>query len=169
MMDSQTWRFLRWKNSYALIIGSQSDELIIVQNCIICILAKRKHGKQNYLLNLTEKGSIPLDMLHIDHFGSLPSTKKSYQYIFAVIDAFSKFTWLYATKSSTTEVLIRLKKQEAIFCNLLHIILDRGTAFTSNEFKKYCREENIEHCLITTGTPRANGQIEYLIELSYHY
>lgn len=34
--------------------------------------------------------------------------------------------------------------------------------FTSGEFKEYCRSENIEHSLITTGVPRANGQVERL-------
>ncbi|KAH0947462.1 hypothetical protein HN011_006867 [Eciton burchellii] len=42
----------------------------------------------------------------------------------------------------------------------LEIISDRGAAFTSNEFKSYCKEENIEHVLITTGIPRSNGQVE---------
>lgn len=80
-----------------------------------------------------------------------------------VIDAFSKFVWLYATKSTTTEeVIARLRKQAAIFCNPRRIVSDRGTAFTSKDFKEYCREESIEHSLITTGVPRANGQIERL-------
>jgi len=135
----------------------------VVRNCVACILAERKQGKQECLLQPIEKGSVPLDTLHVDHLGPLPSTKKSYQYIFALVDAFSKFTWLYATKStSTAEVVIRLKRQAAIFCNPRRIISDRGTAFTSNDFKEYCCEEGIEHCLITTGIPRANGQVERL-------
>ena len=39
---------------------------------------------------------------------------------------------------------------------------DRGTAFTSQEFKKYCQSEGIEHVTIITGLPRANGQVECL-------
>jgi len=97
----------------------------------------------------------------LDHLGPLPSTRKSYKYIFVVVDAFSKFVWLYTTKStSTQEVLARLRKQAAIFCNPRRIISDRGTAFTSSEFKEYCRTENIEHILVTTGVPRGNGQVE---------
>jgi len=70
---------------------------------------------------------------------------------------------LYATRSTgTAEVIVRLKKQAAIFCNPRRIISDRGTAFMSNEFREYCRDENIEHSLITTGVPRANGQVERL-------
>lgn len=77
-----------------------------------CILVERKHGKQEGFLNPIEKGIVPLDTLHIDYLGPLPSTKESYQYIFAVIDAFSKFIWLYATRSTdTAEVIVRLKNK----------------------------------------------------------
>jgi len=40
---------------------------------------------------MIEKGEFPLDTFHIDHLGPLPTTKKSYKYIFAVVDAFAKF------------------------------------------------------------------------------
>lgn len=82
-------------------------------------------------------------------------------YIFVIVDAFTKFVWLYPTKSTeTAEVLDRLKKQSAIFGNPRRIISDRGTAFTSHAFKDYCKEEGIHHILITIGIPRGNGQVE---------
>lgn len=40
------------------------------------------------------------------------------------------------------------------------MISDRGTSFTSNSFKAFVEEYSIEHVLIATHTPRANGQIE---------
>lgn len=40
------------------------------------------------------------------------------------------------------------------------IISDKGTAFTSSQFKNYCTEHNIEHITTTTGVPRGNGQVE---------
>lgn len=54
----------------------------------------------------------------------------------------------------------RLKKQSVSFGNPKRIISDRGAAFTSAVFEDYCNEEGIEHVLITTGIPRANGQVE---------
>ncbi|XP_011698713.1 PREDICTED: uncharacterized protein LOC105456415 [Wasmannia auropunctata] len=133
----------------------------VVRNCITCILAERKQGKLDGLLNPIEKGSLPLDTFHVDHLGSLPSTKKSYKHILVIVDAFSKFTWLFATKStSTVEVLSCMRKLAAIFGNPRRIISDRGTAFTSKDFEEYCRQENIVHCLTTAGVPRSNGQVE---------
>ncbi|GFT20989.1 retrovirus-related Pol polyprotein from transposon 17.6 [Trichonephila clavipes] len=55
----------------------------------------------------------------------------------------------------------KASKQEGF----LHPILkDKGSAFTSTEFQKFCQEESIEHIQITTGVPRGNGQIERMHE-----
>jgi len=77
------------------------------------------------------------------------------------VDAFSKFTWLYAVKSAgSAEAINRLKRQSFIFGNPKRIISDRGSGFTSKEFEEYCQSEAIEHILTTTGVPRSNGQVE---------
>lgn len=133
----------------------------IIKGCINCILAERKQGKQEGFLNTIDKGNVPLHTYHVDHLGPLPSTKKCYRHIFVVVDAFSKFIWLYATKSTdAAEVIDRLRKQSIVFGNPYRIVSDRGTAFTSNLFKDYCIDEKIQHLLITTGIPRGNGQVE---------
>jgi len=133
----------------------------VIRNCVACILAEKKQGKQEGYLNMIEKGELPLDTFHIDHLGPLPTTRKSYKYIFAIVDAFTKFIWLYATKTTNaTEAIDKLKKQSFIFGNPRRVISDRATAFTSKEFADFCATENIKHVLITTGVPRANGQVE---------
>ncbi|XP_049315779.1 uncharacterized protein LOC125779181 [Bactrocera dorsalis] len=40
------------------------------------------------------------------------------------------------------------------------IISDRGTAFTSKAFQKFCNENNVKHILNAVRTPRANGHAE---------
>lgn len=91
----------------------------------------------------------------------MSATTKLYKHIIFIIDGFSKFVWLYPTKSTTTkEVLDRLTIQQKAFGNPTRIITDRGTAFTATAFQEYCATERIEHILITTGVPRGNGQVE---------
>ena len=132
-----------------------------IESCIKCILAEKKHGKAEGFLNLIDKGAKPLDTYHIDHLGPLPSTKKRYNHIFVVTDSFTKFSWIYPTKSTTAEEAVeRLRTQAVIFGNPRRIIADRGSAFTSNLFQNYCKTEGIERVLITTGIPRGNGQVE---------
>lgn len=133
----------------------------IVRSCIECIMTASKTGKQEGLLNPIDKGDRPLKTYHLDHVGPMETTKKQYNHILVVVDAFSKFAWLYPTKSTGSgEVIDRLQKQAAIFGNPARIITDRGSAFTSHEFGDYCTKEGIQHLLIATGVPRGNGQVE---------
>lgn len=78
-----------------------------------------------------------------------------------MINSFTKFTWLYPTKSTTSQKIIKkLELQRQIFGNSAFIISNRGTAFLSKEFQDYCDDKGIKHILITIGLPRANGQVE---------
>lgn len=132
-----------------------------IQNCVPCILGNKKSGKKEGFLHPISKMEGPLHTYHIDHLGPLPSTNKNYKHILVVIDDFTKFTWLYTTKSTTAkEVVECLTRQQKIFGNPSRIISDRGTAFTAEEFENYCVEEGIKHIRITTGVPRSNGQVE---------
>lgn len=134
-----------------------------IASCVPCILSNRKEGKREGYLHSLPKPDIPLHTYHTDHLGPLESTSKNYNHILVIIDSFTKFVWLYPTKSTTTlEVIKKLDMQKQIFGNPKQIITDRGTAFTSKEFSDYCETEAITHRTITTGLPRANGQVERL-------
>ncbi|GFV09324.1 transposon Tf2-9 polyprotein [Trichonephila clavipes] len=133
----------------------------VINNCIECILVNKKRGKGEGLLNPIPEENIPLSTYHIDFLGPLPSTNKNYNHILSIIDAFTKFVWLYPVKSTfSRDALEKLKQQEVTFGNPHRIITDKGTAFTSKEFREYCENENIQQLSITTGIPRGNGQIE---------
>lgn len=139
---------------------------VIVKNCVPCILAERKRGKREGFLRPIPKEDAPLQTYHIDFLGPLELTCKKYKHLFVVVDAFSKFVWIYATKSTTAaEVITCLDKQQQCFGNPRRIISDRGSAFTSNLFVEYCENENIEHILVTTGVPRGNGQVERINQI----
>ncbi|CAG4942267.1 unnamed protein product [Colias eurytheme] len=144
---------------YIKEVDRKIEDFIVT--CIPCLLATKKEGKQEGFLNPIEKGIMPLDTLHLDHVGPLTQTTKQYNHILTIVDAFTKFVWLFPTKStSSRETLNKLEIHQQTFGNPRRIITDRGTAFTSHEFTEYCKEEDIEHVKITTGVPRGNGQVE---------
>lgn len=133
----------------------------VISNCVACVLASRKAGKQEGLYHPIDKSGGPLHTYHMDHLGPLPSTAKSYRYVFMVVDAFSKFVWLYPIKdTSCAAVLKKLETQQDMFGSPKRIISDTGAAFTSNDFRQHCENEKIEQVLIATGVPRGNGQAE---------
>lgn len=135
----------------------------VISNCVCCILAARKAGKKEGYLHPIDKHGVPLHTYHIDHFGPMESTAKSYKHVLVIVDAFTKFVWLYPVKSTTVEEAVsKLEFQSNIFGNPYRIISDKGSAFRSNLFEKYCADNHIEHLSITTGVPRGNGQCERL-------
>lgn len=149
------------KDYYIKNVEKKIEE--IVSSCIPCLLATRKDGKQEGYLNPIQKEGTPLHTLHLDHVGPLTDTRKCYNHILTMVDGFSKFVWLFPTKSTTTaEVLSKLEIHQQTFGNPIRFITDRGTAFTSGAFQKYCEDEQIQHVPVTTGVPRGNGQVEIM-------
>ncbi|GBN11062.1 Pro-Pol polyprotein [Araneus ventricosus] len=128
-----------------------------ISNCITCILANKKQGKQEGELHPIPRVELPLHSYHVDHLGPLESTNKNYKHIFCVIDSFTKFVWLYPTKStSSQEGISKLELQKSVFENPRRIISAKGSAFNSKEFYDYFSSESIQHLSVTTGLPRAN-------------
>lgn len=135
----------------------------VIANCIPCILASRKMGKKECFLSPIDKDEAPIHTYHVDHLGPMPSTSKDYKHLVVVIDAFSKFAWIYPVKTTNAEEVInKLELQREIFGNPYRIIADRAGVFRSKALEVYCLDNNIIRHLITTGVPRGNGQVERL-------
>lgn len=73
-----------------------------IRNCEHCILINRKQGKQEGFLNIIKKGDLSLHEWHIDFLGPLTYTPRGYKHILVIIDAFTKFCWLFPTRSTTS-------------------------------------------------------------------
>lgn len=134
-----------------------------VQNCVTCILIDRKTGKKEGFLHPIPKDNLPLSTFHLDHLGigTLSTTQKNYKHILVIVDAFSKFVWIFPVKSTKSdETTKKLQIVTAVFGNPYRVIVDKGTAFTGNEFTNHCNENGIEIVQTTTGVPRGNGQVE---------
>lgn len=133
----------------------------VVNNCVKCIIHNKKLGRQEGLLNCIDKGDTPLHTIHVDHLGPMDSTSKQYKYIFSLVDGFSKFIWLFPTKTTAAdEVIKKLIVWSDNYGYPNRIISDKGAAFTSQNFQEFCKQNGIEHISTTTGVPRGNGQIE---------
>lgn len=132
-----------------------------VNRCINCLYYKTSSGKPPGFLHPLEKGSVPFQTVHTDHLGPIVRTNNENLHVLAIIDGFSKYVFLKATVSTgTCEVVAAFREFISHYGKPARIISDRGTAFTSDDFKTFCDEFDIQHVLIATATPRANGQCE---------
>lgn len=104
---------------------------------------------------------MPFLTCHIDHFGPIDKNIAIKKYVLLVIDGFTKFSKLYAVKTTNTkETIDCLFDYFRNYSRPKIIISDRGSCFTSDEFKTFTDENNLNHVLIATASPKANGQVE---------
>nr|XP_053605830.1 uncharacterized protein K02A2.6-like [Plodia interpunctella] len=132
-----------------------------IKNCLNCIYYKNKGGPKEGELYPLPKYAQPFHTLHADHLGPFVETVNGNKYLLVVVDAFTKFVFIEAVKSTrTSDLLEQLDNITKTFGNPKRIISDSGTCFTSNEYRQYCANKNIRAHIVATGMPRSNGQVE---------
>lgn len=136
-----------------------SDIEEYVRSCETCQSHKGRVGLPPGLLH-----SIPVSKIfqhmHIDIIGpTISSTTRGNKYIMTATDAFSKYVFARPYQSIKTADVIQFITEEILLVHGIpdKIISDRGTQFTSEEWKKVMRENSIPHKLTSPYHPQANG------------
>lgn len=69
-------------------------------------------------------------ILHTDHFGPLSESFEGFKHILVLVDAFTRFTWFFLVKStSTREVIKHFFSLFNIFGNPFKVVSNKGTVF----------------------------------------
>jgi len=132
-----------------------------VDNCFKCIMSNDSSNRFEKELALYSSPTVPMNTIHVDHFGPLQETTHRYKHILVIVDAFTRFTWLRAVRSTTSrETIEHLRNIFSEYGNPTIIVTDRGTAFTSKEFAEFVTESLIKHRLVAMAAPWANGIVE---------
>ena len=102
-----------------------------------------------------------MEALYVDHFGPLQETSEKYRYILVIVDAYTRFTWLFPVRGTgSTEAIEKLQTILDIFGKPSELVSDRGTAFTSKEFDSFMGKHRIKHRKVAVAAPWANGLVE---------
>lgn len=132
-----------------------------IENCVRCLSYSLVADKTEGELIIYDKDTVPFQTIHIDHFGPLEQSKNKSRYILVIVDACTKFVWLFPTKSTgAKEVIERLLLLFGLTGTPRRIVSDRGTAFTSHDFAEFMESKNVKHVLTAVASPWANGQVE---------
>lgn len=132
-----------------------------IASCVKCLYHKVPKGKQEGMMHLINKPTVPFQTVHIDHMGPFNKSKSGKKYIFVLVDAFTKYVQMTATKDTATAPVIKYMTELMNTYGVpTNIISDRGTCFTSKAFKTFCEKTGSKHILNAVATPRANGQVE---------
>ncbi|XP_033225833.1 uncharacterized protein LOC117178514 [Belonocnema kinseyi] len=75
-----------------------------MRNCLKCISFSPTTVRAERYLHIFPKGNVPFATAHIDHFGPVDNSnaKVVKKYVFLVVDAFTTFVKLYATKTTSS-------------------------------------------------------------------
>lgn len=132
-----------------------------VDSCATCKISKSRSGKVQAEMHPIPKVAIPWHTIHIDATGKLSGKNDRKEYVFVLIDAFTKYVLLHHTLNIYTASSIKaLKFSVSLFGAPNRVIADQGRCFAIRDFKDYCESVNIKLHLIATGSSRANGQVE---------
>lgn len=132
-----------------------------IDNCIVCLIANSSTHEREGEMQITITPKSPLEIVHLDHFGPLPQTIDGMRHILVVVDAMTRYTWFFATHSTTTkETSAKLRFLFNVFSIPRELVSDRGRAFTSREFSEFTKEYKIVHKQVAVASPWANGLAE---------
>ncbi|CAB3245045.1 unnamed protein product [Arctia plantaginis] len=132
-----------------------------VDSCVTCKVAKSHSGRVQAELHPIPKVTTPWHTVHIDATGKLSGKNDKKEYVFVLIDAFTKYVLLFPTTNIDSKSSIYAVTQSvALLGAPTRLIADQGRCFTSKEFRDFSTGRNIDLHLIATGSSRANGQVE---------
>ena len=104
----------------------------------------------------------PMERICIDTIGPINEEgQDEYKYIVVIIDAFSRFCRLYATKDTTAEsALDSLKDWICTFGCPSTIVSDNGTQFANQLIRAFLENSNVQHSLIHAYSKEENSLVE---------
>ena len=145
--------------SYVWWPGMDRDIEATVRSCPQCDKCQSSPALAE--LHPWEWPSTPWSRIHIDHAG--PYLGK---FFLVVIDAHSKWLEVIAVpNTSTMATIIALSSIFATHGLPATIVSDNGSSFTSEEFHRFCKTNNIKHIRSAPRHPSTNGLAERAVQI----
>ena len=106
------------------------------------------------------KASQPFERLSVDFKGPLPSSFRN-RYLLTVVDEYSLFPFTFPCAVVAAATVIKhLTNLFSVFGNPSFVHSDQGTAFMSEELKRFLHSRGIATSQTTAFNPQGNGQVE---------
>lgn len=152
-------KFYYWKG-----LSAQVKQL--VTSCDMCqrvkYLSISMEGEYNCVTS-----ERPNDLVTVDFYGPLPRARGGMQYIFVLLDAFSKHVTLYPMKNATVRMTLKKIFTQFIpkFGTPKRILSDHGSQFTSHLWKTELESNNIKVLYSSIRHPQSNPTERVMREL----
>ena len=129
-------------------------------SCLIC--AKGNAPNRTY----GEAGMIappnhPMEELSLDIMGPYVASSRGHQYVFVLIDNFSKYVWTTTAAQQTSRRIIGFLEEVWATVGVPNVLrTDNGRSLISGAFESYLENKGIKHLLTTPYHPESNGMVE---------
>ncbi|GJT49220.1 retrovirus-related pol polyprotein from transposon TNT 1-94 [Tanacetum coccineum] len=128
-----------------------------------CAMGKSK--KQSHKPKSEDTNQEKLYLLHMDLCGPMRvASVNGKKYILAIVDDYSRFTWVkfLASKDEAPDFIIKFLKMIQVRLNatVRNIRTDNGTEFVNQTLRDYYEQVGISHETSVARTPQQNGVVE---------
>ena len=147
------------KNSLKALVGP-----ITKFTCESCLKNK---STRNISRKIPVRAKRPLEKVHSDLAGPItPTSLGGSKYVITFTDDYSRFSWVFPcdAKSKVLEIFKSFKKavETELSQKMAFLHCDNGGEFSSNEFKRFARQEGLQIQYTVPYTPEQNGVAERL-------
>ena len=143
-------QFFYWKD-----MSRQTKRCVLA--CDLCQRVKHLTIAMEGEYNLVQADR-PNELITVDFYGPLPRGRGGVQYLFVVLDAFSKLVRIFPLKNATTMMSLKCIVDKYISeCGKpKRILSDNGTQFTSPKWRNMLEEQGINVIFSSIRHPQSN-------------
>lgn len=138
--------------------GEQINKTVhhVISRCDLCQRCKDHHKGnvgETHAIITKQKG----ELVSIDYYGPLITSKGGVKYILVIVDNFTKYVKLYSLRCATTHATINKVKQYVELCGKpIAILTDNGTQFTAARWTTSLHEMGIKPKFTAIRNPCVN-------------
>jgi hypothetical protein len=142
--------------------GIDQDVKEHIDKCMNCKLRKTYQRRPQVPIMKYNAVNRPLDRVHMDLIGPLPSTQNGNRYIMVIKDYLTKYVWLIPLKGKTaTEVAEAYVTRFICQAGIPDMVVsDRGNEFVNSLMKNVSDIMGINRISTTPYNPRSDGFVE---------
>src|SRR3954451_1494535 len=108
-----------------------------------------------------ELGFVHMDVKHLPKLQDRDRVARK-RYLYVAIDRASRYVHLAVKDSETTASAVAFLEEAlaALPFRVTHLLTDRGSCFTADDFAQACARHGVQHRKTRPSTPRTNGLVE---------
>lgn len=129
-----------------------------VAKCEVCRTTKSININTSTSMGDRRETNVPFRLLAADFVGPVTMSKKQNQYLFVVVDTFTKYVWIRPLRTAKSEHIIKFIEEEIFskFGVCERFICDNGAQFISKIFKEFMQKYGVNICFTPFYYPQAN-------------